>query len=339
MGLPARDEAREWVGWTVVDREGAELGACTAVLADESTGVPEWVYVEVEGASAVVPALDADGSGGRVTVAVTRAQVTAAPSVGGARELSTTQEADLYRHYGIDVSRQASETLLPAAAEDTPAAVDSGTTANAAAAADTPAPAASPAPAGTAPAAKTETPAASRRGPAVAVVALAAAAGVGVVRARVRRPVVRQSWPQRLWARRPWAPVPPSRAELVAGQVLAASVRVREGARHLGVTVAPLAAAAAESARHRAVRAGEGARHLGVMAAPLAVATAESARYRAVPAREGARHHGVTIAPLAAATTESARHRAALGAEELRHATRLASGATVAAVARARARV
>jgi hypothetical protein len=91
MSLPARDEAREWVGWTVVDREGAELGACTAVLADESTGVPEWVYVEVEGASAVVPALDADGSGGRVTVAVTRAQVTAAPSVGGARELSTTQ--------------------------------------------------------------------------------------------------------------------------------------------------------------------------------------------------------------------------------------------------------
>ena len=34
MGLPARDEARNWVGWTVVDQEGAELGACTAVLAD-----------------------------------------------------------------------------------------------------------------------------------------------------------------------------------------------------------------------------------------------------------------------------------------------------------------
>ena len=56
MGLPARDEAREWVGWTVVDREGTELGSCTAVLADESTGRPEWVYVEVEGARAVVPA-------------------------------------------------------------------------------------------------------------------------------------------------------------------------------------------------------------------------------------------------------------------------------------------
>src|ERR671917_1809184 len=117
MGLPARDEARDWVGWTCVDREGAELGAVAAVLADQSTGRPEWVYVEVEGASAVVPALDADGSGGRVTVAVTRAQVTAAPSVGGGRELSTEQEADLYRHYGIEASSESSETLLPAAAD------------------------------------------------------------------------------------------------------------------------------------------------------------------------------------------------------------------------------
>src|ERR671929_75117 len=134
MGLPARDEAREWVGWTVVDREGTELGAVTAVLADESTGRPEWVYVEVEGVSAVVPAVDADGSGGRVRVAVTHAQVTSAPSVGGALELSTDQEADLYRHYGIEASNAASESLLPAgaagtgAADDTAAATGSGST-------------------------------------------------------------------------------------------------------------------------------------------------------------------------------------------------------------------
>ncbi|MDP9429789.1 MAG: hypothetical protein M3Q47_13345, partial [Actinomycetota bacterium] len=217
MGLPARDEARNWVGWTVVDREGAELGACTAVLADESTGVPEWMYVEVGGASAVVPAVDADASDGRVTVTVTRAQVSGAPSVGGGSELSQDQESDLYRHYGIDVSRAASETLLPAAAADSPAAP----------AADNPA-----APAPQSPA--TQSPAASSRGPVVAAVALATVAGVGVVRARSRRPVVRQPWPRRLWSRRPWAPAPPSRAELVAEQALAVSLRAREGARHLG---------------------------------------------------------------------------------------------------------
>ena len=286
MGLPARDEAREWVGWTVVDREGTELGAVTAVLADESTGRPEWVYVEVEGASAVVPALDAEGSSGRVTVAVTRAQVTAAPSVGGARALSTDQEADLYRHYGIEASSESSETLLPAAADA------SGSTG---------------------------------RGTVLAAGALAAVAGIGVVRARSRRPVVRQPWSRRLWARRPWAPRPPSRAELVAGQVRAVSVQAREGARYAARTAGPIAAAAAESARHRAVLAGEGARHVARTAAPLAVTAAESARHRALLAGEGARHVARTAAPLVAATAESVRHRALLGAEQLRHATRAAS--------------
>ncbi|HYX96639.1 MAG TPA: PRC-barrel domain-containing protein [Geodermatophilus sp.] len=280
MGLPARDEAREWVGWTVVDREGTELGAVTAVLADESTGQPEWVYVEVEGVSAVVPAVDADGSGGRVTVAVTQAQVTSAPSVGGALELSTDQEADLYRHYGIEASNAASESLLPAAAagtgaaDDTAAGTGSGSTG---------------------------------RGTVLAAGALAAVAGLGVVRARARHAAVRQPWPRRLWAGRPWAPPPRSRADVVAGQVLAVSARTAEGARHLGRTAAPLALAAAESARHRAVRAGEEVRHLGRTAAPLVLAAAESAR-----------------------------HRAVLGAEEVRHLGALASQAVVAAVARAR---
>ena len=304
MGLPARDEAREWVGWTVVDREGTELGSCTAVLADESTGRPEWVYVEVEGASAVVPALDADGSGGRVTVAVTRAQVTTAPSVGGARELSTDQEADLYRHYGIESSSEASETLLPAAAEGTGAAAGTGAGADTAAAADTtPAPDTTPS-AVTTPA---DTSGSTGRGAVLAAGALAAVAGLGVVRARARRAAVRQPWPRRLWARRPWAPSPPSRADVLAGRVLAVSARTAEGARHLGRTAAPLVVAAAESARHRAVRAGEEVRHLGRTAAPLVVAAAESAR-----------------------------HRAVLGAEEVRHLGAVAAQAAVAAVARAR---
>jgi hypothetical protein len=302
MGLPARDEAREWVGWTVVDREGTELGSCTAVLADESTGRPEWVYVEVEGASAVVPALDADGSGGRVTVAVTRAQVTTAPSVGGARELSTDQEADLYRHYGIESSSEASETLLPAAAGGTGAAA--GTGAGADTAADT-TPATDTTPSAvTTPA---DTSGSTGRGAVLAAGALAAVAGLGVVRARARRAAVRQPWPRRLWARRPWAPSPPSRADVLAGQVLAVSARTAEGAHSVGRTAAPLAAAAAESARHRAVRVGEEVRHLGRTAAPLVVAAAESAR-----------------------------HRAVLGAEEVRHLGAVAAQAAVAAVARAR---
>jgi hypothetical protein len=331
MGLPARDEARNWVGWTVVDREGAEVGACTAVLADESTGLPEWMYVEVDGASAVVPAVDADGSEGRITVTVTRAQVSGAPSVGG-RELTQAQEADLYRHYGIDASREASESLLPAAATDTAAAGPVDTPA--AAATDTPATPAADTPA----AAATDTPAGGGRGPVVAAVALAATAGLAVAAARRRRPTGRQSLPRPLWSRRPWAPQPPSRAELVAGQVLAVSARAREGARHAGRAAGPMAAAAAESARHRALLAGEGARHVIRTAAPLAVAAAESARHRAMLAGEGTRHVIRTAAPLAVAAAESARHRAVLAGEGARHLRRTAAPLAVAAAESARHR-
>lgn len=261
MDLPARDEARTWVGRTVVDREGAELGTCTAVLADESTGRPEWLYVEVEGARAVVPAVDADGSAGTVRVPVTRAQVTGAPSVASGLRLTQDQESSLYRHYGIEASRAASETLLPAAA-----AGSQGSTG---------------------------------RGPLAAALGLAAVAGIGVAGARSRRTAAPESAVQRLWSRRPWAPQPQSTADLVAGQVLAASALARDGARQLASVAAPLAAVAAETARHQTLRAGEGARHLARVAAPMAAAAAETAR-----------------------------HRAVLGAEQLRHGARLASSAT-----------
>ena len=357
MGLPGRDEARNWVGRTVVDREGIELGACTAVLADEATGVPEWFYVEVDGVSAVVPALDADGAGDRVVVTVTRTQVTSAPSSGGALELSQALEADLYRHYGIDVSREASESLLPAEAADSGTAADTGT----AGAADTVA-TGTPAAVGTTPAveddadvdtavaAATDTPAdtaapvdtqaAGRRAPVVAAVGLAAvAAGLGVARSRARQPVVPQPLPRRLWAQRPWAPAPPSRADLVAGQVLAASARARRSARNARLVAAPMAAAAAESARHRALLVGEGARHLAVVAAPVAATVAESARHQALRAGETVRHLGRTATPVAVLVGESVRHRTVLGGEQLRHGTRLARQAALGTAARVRTRV
>ncbi|MGY1689521.1 hypothetical protein [Geodermatophilus sp. SYSU D01105] len=123
MTLPDRDAARDWVGATVVDRDGEEIGVCAALLADEATGLPEWLYAERDEVTVVVPLLDATGSGNRVQVAVIRADVDAAPRFGPSRELSQEQEAELYRHYGIEYSRAGSESLLPTEAE--PAGADS----------------------------------------------------------------------------------------------------------------------------------------------------------------------------------------------------------------------
>src|SRR3712207_9565905 len=104
MTLPDRDAARDWIGRTVVDRDGADIGVCAALLADEATGLPEWMYVERDGVTVVVPLLDGTESDGRVQVTVTRADAEGAPRFGPARELSRDQEADLYRHYGIEYS-------------------------------------------------------------------------------------------------------------------------------------------------------------------------------------------------------------------------------------------
>src|SRR3712207_9098578 len=92
MTLPDRDAARDWIGRTVVDRDGAEIGVCAALLADEATGLPEWMYAERGELTVVVPLVDATSSGDRVQVTVTRTQADGAPRLGPARELSQDQE-------------------------------------------------------------------------------------------------------------------------------------------------------------------------------------------------------------------------------------------------------
>jgi hypothetical protein len=129
MEMPDRNVAVAWVGRTVVDRDGVEIGACTAVFADDATELAEWVCSELDGVAVFIPAVGADGSGGKVQVAVSRDDVAAAPAVGGAQHISQDEEAALYRHYGIPHSREASPSLLPTddaqPAEDTSATAES----------------------------------------------------------------------------------------------------------------------------------------------------------------------------------------------------------------------
>jgi hypothetical protein len=113
MEFPEREVALVWVGKTLVDRDGVEIGACTAVFTDDATRLTEWVCSEVEGTAVFIPAVGATESGGAVQVAVSRDDVANAPTVGGAEHISGDEEAALYRHYGIPHSREASSGLLP----------------------------------------------------------------------------------------------------------------------------------------------------------------------------------------------------------------------------------
>jgi hypothetical protein len=113
MEFPEREVALAWVGRTLVDREGTEIGACTAVFTDDATRVTEWVCSEVDGSAVFIPAVGATESGEQVRVAVSRNDVANAPPVGGTEHISDDEEAALYRHYGIPHSREASSSLLP----------------------------------------------------------------------------------------------------------------------------------------------------------------------------------------------------------------------------------
>jgi hypothetical protein len=116
MGLPDPNSARTWGGRLLVDRDGAEIGICREIFVDDATGKPEWATADVAGGPAFIPLVDAVESGPGVRVIVRGVDVAGAPSVGDVRHLSEDEEERLYRHYGIDYSRAASDSGLPAEA-------------------------------------------------------------------------------------------------------------------------------------------------------------------------------------------------------------------------------
>ncbi|SDY69513.1 hypothetical protein SAMN05660209_03476 [Geodermatophilus africanus] len=323
MTLPDREAARDWVGRTVVDRDGAEIGVCAALLADEATGRPEWMYADRDEATVVVPLVDATGSGDRVQVAVTRDQAESAPRFGPSRELSQDQEATLYRHYGIDFSTATSDSLLPAEAEPTHAgsteagSTEAGSTGSEPTGAEPgptgPEPTArepmAPEPARAAPDAAAGRPVASGgadrgRGAAAAVAVLAALAAAVVAGVRLRRG-------SSLGSVRPFrraAPPPRSAAQRALAGTAAARARAAELAAAAGPTLDA-------SGRLALQGASAGAEFLG-RAASTAV------RYTDVAATR--------VAPLLATTGRAAR----VGTDSVLRATDAAALAVAAAVPR-----
>ena len=340
MTLPDRDAARDWIGRTVVDRDGAEIGVCAALLADEATGLPEWMYADRDEVTVVVPLLDATGTGDQVQVTVTRADADGAPRFGPARELSQEQEAELYRHYGIEYSTSTSDSLLPAAeAEPT----EAGSTVAEPTAPEptapeptTPEPTTS-GPTGTAPVETAPDAAAGQvvasstagrgRGVAAAVAALAALVAV-VAAVRLRRGSTLGS--VRLFRR---ARPPPRSA---AARALAGTVAARDRAG----TAAARALAGTAAARDRAVR-------LAAAAAPAveasirraAVDAAQRGRAAATAARTYTDETAARLAPLLATTGQAVWRAARAGTDSALQATDAATVAVGAALPRVAAGV
>jgi uncharacterized protein (TIGR02271 family) len=114
--MPDIDTAQSWQGRTMVDPAGDKLGTIDAIYLDDETGQPEWATVTsglFTAKAAFVPLAQAQDLGDSVQVPYDKQQVKNAPTMRADGSLSQDEEAELYRHYGLEYSEHRSDSGLP----------------------------------------------------------------------------------------------------------------------------------------------------------------------------------------------------------------------------------
>jgi uncharacterized protein (TIGR02271 family) len=118
---PSLETVQSWQGRTMVDPAGDKLGTIDAIYLDDETGQPEWATVTsglFGTKEAFVPLSQAQAMGDTIHVPYDKAQVKDAPNMAADGQLSQQEEAELYRHYGLDYSEHRSDSGLPAGERD-----------------------------------------------------------------------------------------------------------------------------------------------------------------------------------------------------------------------------
>jgi uncharacterized protein (TIGR02271 family) len=105
-----------WRGQALTDAGGSKIGTIEEIYLDADTGQPEWalVHTGMFGTKRnFVPLREAKESEQGVTAPYTKDQVKDAPAIDPDGQLSQREEAELYRHYGLEYSEQRSDSGLP----------------------------------------------------------------------------------------------------------------------------------------------------------------------------------------------------------------------------------
>jgi uncharacterized protein (TIGR02271 family) len=113
---PTDSAVAEWRGSNAVDTDGEKIGTIEEIYLDSETGKPEWLAVKTGlfGMKvSFIPIAEASETGGEVRVPYDNQQVKDAPQAEPDGELSQDEEANLYRHYGLDYSEARSDSGLP----------------------------------------------------------------------------------------------------------------------------------------------------------------------------------------------------------------------------------
>jgi hypothetical protein len=117
MATPNIETARGWLGRVMVDRDSNKLGEVVDIYLDNETDRPEWAVVRTGLfglRSTFVPLADAREVGDELQVPHQRLQVKQAPNIEPDGQLSAAEEAELYRHYGLDYDSVALDSGAPA---------------------------------------------------------------------------------------------------------------------------------------------------------------------------------------------------------------------------------
>jgi hypothetical protein len=117
MPTPNIETARGWLGRVMVDRDSNKIGEVVDIYLDNETSRPEWAVVRTGlfgMRSTFVPLADAREVGDELQVPHRRVQVKAAPNIEPDGQLSEAEEAELYRHYGLDYDTVTLDSGAPA---------------------------------------------------------------------------------------------------------------------------------------------------------------------------------------------------------------------------------
>jgi uncharacterized protein (TIGR02271 family) len=104
VGMTTLDETLTWRGQDLRGPDGERIGAIEEIYLDADTNEPEWalVHTGLFGTKrSFVPLGGASATGDGVTVRFDKAQVKDAPGIDPDGQLSESEEAELYRHYGL----------------------------------------------------------------------------------------------------------------------------------------------------------------------------------------------------------------------------------------------
>jgi len=98
------DQLQQVIGNDAIGPDGSKIGTIGQVYLDNATGQPEWATVKTGlfgSNESFVPLSQAEVSGDGVRLPYDKDRVKGAPNIASDRELSETEEQELYTYYGL----------------------------------------------------------------------------------------------------------------------------------------------------------------------------------------------------------------------------------------------